>query len=87
MKNHVIWQSKTPHEELGRHEIKIQEAFEDITSSGNSIPSRKASLEEETLKKTTKKKEGKNALEAEVTRPECAATHPAVQNNAEKQCF
>jgi len=38
-------------------------------------------------KRQQKKKEGKNALEAEVTRPECAATHPAVQNNAEKQCF
>jgi len=32
MKNHVVQQSKIPHEELERHGIKIQGASEEITS-------------------------------------------------------
>ena len=72
MKNHVTRQIKTPHEEFGRHGIKIQEAFEDLKSWGNSIPSPKTSLEEENSQKDEEK--GKNALEVEATRPQVCET-------------
>lgn len=38
LKNNVIQQNKTPHEELKRHKMKIQEVSGDITSWGESYP-------------------------------------------------
>jgi len=74
LKNHVIQQTKTPNEELGRHGMKIQEAFEEITSWRISILSTVVSLKEETTKKDGEKPKKIYALEAGSTRPECAAT-------------
>lgn len=55
LKNHVIHQSKTPHEELGRHCMKNQEACQDITSWENSISSLKTNLKEESTQKNKEK--------------------------------
>jgi len=52
---------------MTRHGMKIQATYEDITSLGNSVPSTKTSLEEETTQKV--KEKGNNALEAEATLP------------------
>jgi len=53
--NRVIRQNKIPHEELGRHIMKIQDATEDIRSWENSIPSSKTSLEKENTQKDEEK--------------------------------
>ena len=55
IQNHVIRQSKVSHEELGEHGMKIQEAFEDITSWVNYVLSPTTSLEEESTKKYKEK--------------------------------
>jgi len=85
LKNHVIRQSKTPHKELGRQAMKIQEASEDITSWENSVPSSKTSLEEEHTQKDEEK--GKNTLKAETTRPNVLSHTLGVQNSVGKHNF
>jgi hypothetical protein len=67
LKNHVIRQNKTPHEELGRHGMEIQKVLKDITSSRNFVSSPKTSLEEENIQKDEEK--GKNTLKVEAMRP------------------
>jgi len=60
-------------EELGRHETKIQEVSEDITSWKKFVLTDKTSLEEEITQKDEEK--GKKTLKVEATQTGCVAMH------------